>query len=133
MVILAGYTYENVRSSSSRATRSIPTVLATIPGQLGRHFMIKMFAHVDGFFPDMSSTATPAPRPRGLSWTTTWLKSSIPLLRRFLGGATLGAENQFLPIQISRETLPPGTTAVGQQIQGTSAAVAAFWRRPHPA
>jgi gluconate 2-dehydrogenase alpha chain len=25
----------------------------------------------------------------------------------FLGGATLGAENQFLPIQISRESLPP--------------------------
>ena len=25
----------------------------------------------------------------------------------FIGGATLGAENQFLPIQISRETLPP--------------------------
>ncbi|MDQ3225583.1 MAG: GMC family oxidoreductase, partial [Chloroflexota bacterium] len=32
----------------------------------------------------------------------------------FLGGSTLGAENQFLPIQISRETLPPDVPRWGQ-------------------
>ena len=32
----------------------------------------------------------------------------------FLGGSTLGAESQFLPIQISRETLPPDVPRWGQ-------------------
>jgi gluconate 2-dehydrogenase alpha chain len=32
----------------------------------------------------------------------------------FIGGATLGAEQQFLPIQISREALPPGVQRWGQ-------------------
>jgi gluconate 2-dehydrogenase alpha chain len=32
----------------------------------------------------------------------------------FLGGSTLGAENQFLPIQISREALPPDVPGWGK-------------------
>ena len=43
----------------------------------------------------------------------------------FVGGATPNVENQRLPIQISREALPPDVRALGQRLQGSPAAVAA--------
>ena len=76
--------------------------------------MTKMFAHVDGYVPGVIFNRTPG-RPHRVWCSTT---SSRPILIRlqhgFIGGATLGAEQQFLPIQISREALPPDVQRWGK-------------------
>jgi gluconate 2-dehydrogenase alpha chain len=70
-VILCAYTWENVRLLFLSADGRHSGGLGNATGQLGKHLMVKNFAHVDGRFPDTSSTATPAQPPRVSSSTTT--------------------------------------------------------------
>src|SRR5215216_4602895 len=51
-VILCGYTFENIRLLLLSGDIRHPDGLGNNQGQVGRHFMTKMFAHVDGFFPE---------------------------------------------------------------------------------
>jgi gluconate 2-dehydrogenase alpha chain len=106
-VILCSYTWENLRLMFLSADGKHPDGLGNSTGQLGKHLMIKMFAHVDGYFPDDVFNRHTGPAAQGVvvddylcadfdSWAA----------GEFLGGLTLGAENQFLPIQIARESLP---------------------------
>lgn len=106
-VILCSYTWENLRLLFLSADGKHPDGLGNGTGQLGKHLMCKMFAHVDGFFPNDVFNRHTGPAAQGVvlddylcadfdSWAA----------GQFLGGLTLGAENQFLPIQIARESLP---------------------------
>jgi gluconate 2-dehydrogenase alpha chain len=106
-VILAGYTYENVRLLFLSGDDKRPSGLGNASGQLGRHYMTKMFAHVDGFFPDTIFNRHTGPAAQGVVVDDYLADEFDSVGVGFLGGATLGAENQFLPIQISRESLPP--------------------------
>jgi gluconate 2-dehydrogenase alpha chain len=106
-VILAAYTFENVRLLFLSGDDRHPTGLGNATGQLGKHFMSKMFPHVDGFFPDVVFNRHAGPAAQAVV-IDDFLDASFDCgAHGFLGGSTLGAENQFLPIQISRETLPP--------------------------
>jgi gluconate 2-dehydrogenase alpha chain len=69
-VILCSYTFENVRLLLLSGDGRHPNGLGNNTGQVGKHFMTKMFAHVDGHFPDTVSTVTPPRPPRLTSWTT---------------------------------------------------------------
>ncbi|MDB5074694.1 MAG: glucose-methanol-choline oxidoreductase, partial [Chloroflexi bacterium] len=78
-------------------------------------YMTKMFPHVDGYFPDVVFNRHTGPAAQGVV-IDDFLSTDFDSLKEgFIGGATLGAENQFLPIQISREALPPGTPGWGAQ------------------
>jgi gluconate 2-dehydrogenase alpha chain len=106
-VILAAYTFENVRLLFLSGDDRHPRGLGNASGQLGKHFMSKMFPHVDGFFPDTVFNRHAGPAAQAVVLDD-FLDASFDCgVHGFLGGSTLGAENQFLPIQISRETLPP--------------------------
>jgi gluconate 2-dehydrogenase alpha chain len=105
-VILAGYTYENVRLLFLSGDDKHSEGLGNNSGQLGRHYMTKMFAHVDGFFPNMIFNRHTGPAAQGVVVDDYLADKFDSAAEGFLGGATLGAENQFLPIQISRESLP---------------------------
>jgi gluconate 2-dehydrogenase alpha chain len=106
-VILAAYTFENVRLLFLSGDNRHPDGLGNATGQLGKHFMSKMFPHVDGYFPDVVFNRHTGPAAQAVVLDD-YLDASFDCgAHGFLGGATLGAENQFLPIQISRETLPP--------------------------
>jgi len=66
-----------------------------------------MFAHVGGYFPDVVFNRHTGPAAQGVvlddfleDGFDTWAAGE------FLGGITLGAENQFLPLQIARESRP---------------------------
>ena len=132
-VILAAYTFENVRLLFLSGDDRHPDGLGNATGQLGKHFMSKMFPHVDGYFPDMVFNRHTGPAAQAVVLDD-FLDASFDCgAHGFLGGATLGAENQFLPIQISRETLPPGCPALGEGLQGSPARLAALERRPHAA
>jgi gluconate 2-dehydrogenase alpha chain len=113
-VILAAYTFENVRLLFLSGDERHPNGLGNATGQLGRHFMSKMFPHVDGEFPDIVFNRHTGPASQAVVLDD-FLDASFDCgAHGFLGGSTLGAENQFLPIQISRETLPPDVPSWGQ-------------------
>jgi gluconate 2-dehydrogenase alpha chain len=107
-VILSAYTWENIRLLFLSADDKHPAGLGNSSGQLGKHLMIKQFPHVDGYFPDVVFNRQVGPASQAIVLDDYVAEDFDAWGRgRFIGGATLGAENQFLPIQISRETLPP--------------------------
>ena len=112
-VILCSYTWENVRLMFLSGSDRHPDGLGNSTGQLGKHLMVKMFCHVDGHFPETIFNRHTGPAAQAIVLDDYVSKDFDSFSHGFIGGATLGAENQFLPIQISRETLPPGTPAWG--------------------
>ena len=105
-VILCSYTYENVRLMLLSADKHHPDGLGNNRGQVGRNFMTKMFAHVDGYFENTVFNRHTGPAAQGIVLDDYLAQSFDSVAHGFVGGGTLGAENQFLPIQISREALP---------------------------
>jgi gluconate 2-dehydrogenase alpha chain len=114
IVVLCSYLYENVRLLLLSGDRKHPNGLGNNAGQVGKHYMTKMFAHVDGFFPDMIFNRHTGPAAQGVVLDDFVSDDFDSVAQGFVGGATLGAENQFLPIQISREALPPNTQRWGK-------------------
>ncbi len=105
-VIVAAYTFESVRLLFLSGSDRHPDGVGNSTGQLGKHFMSKMFPHVDGYFPDTVFNRHTGPAAQAVVLDD-YLDASFDCgAHGFLGGSTLGAENQFLPIQISREALP---------------------------
>jgi gluconate 2-dehydrogenase alpha chain len=106
-VILCSYTWENLRLLFLSADAMHPDGLGNNSGQLGKHLMIKMFAHVGGYFPVQTFNRHMGPAAQGVVLDD-YLHEGFDSVAEggFIGGMTLGAENQFLPIQIARESLP---------------------------
>lgn len=113
-VVLCSYTFEIVRLLLLSGTSRHPSGLGNNTGQVGKHFMTKMFGHVDGLFPDMIFNRHTGPAAQGVIVDDYLADEFDSLSEGFIGGATLGAEQQFLPIQISREALPPDVPTWGQ-------------------
>ncbi|HJZ47805.1 MAG TPA: GMC family oxidoreductase [Roseiflexaceae bacterium] len=113
-VLLGSYLYENVRLLLLSGDGMHPNGLGNNTTQVGRNYMTKMFAHVDGFFPDTIFNRHTGPAAQGMVLDDFVSDEFDSLAHGFIGGATLGAENQFLPIQISREALPADVPLWGQ-------------------
>jgi gluconate 2-dehydrogenase alpha chain len=113
-VILAAYVFESVRLLFLSGSERHPDSVGNRTGQLGKHFMTKMFPHVDGHFPDTIFNRHTGPAAQAVVLDDFLDASFDCSAHGFLGGSTLGAENQFLPIQISRETLPPDVPRWGK-------------------
>jgi gluconate 2-dehydrogenase alpha chain len=113
-VILSAYTFESLRLLFLSGDSKHRGGLGNNRGQLGKHYMTKMFAHVDGFFPDVNFNRHTGPAAQGLVLDDFFSSSFDSFQHGFIGGATLGAEQQFLPIQISREALPNGVQRWGK-------------------
>ena len=112
-VILAGYTFENIRLMFLSGDSKHPNGLGNNSGQLGKHFMTKMFAHVDGYMPDEIWNRHTGPAAQGIILDDFLADGFDSIEHGFIGGATLGAEQQFLPLQISREALPDDVSSWG--------------------
>lgn len=113
-VILSSYTFENIRLLLLSGDRKHPNGLGNTSGQVGKHYMTKMFAHVNGYFPHTIFNRHTGPAAQGVVLDD-FLSAAFDSTRYgFLGGATLGAENQFLPLQISRECLPETVSRWGE-------------------
>ena len=114
-VMLCSYTFENVRLLLLSGDARHPNGLGNNAGQVGKHFMTKMFAHVDGYFPDrvFNRHAAPASQTEVLD---DFLADDYDSYGEggFVGGATLGVENGLMPIQISRQSLPPDILSWGK-------------------
>ena len=114
-VILCSYTFENVRLLLLSGDSKHPNGLGNNSGQVGKHFMTKMFAHVDGFFPDTVFNRHTGPAAQSIILDDFVADSFDSMQHGFIGGGTLSSENQFLPIQISRETLPADVPTWGKR------------------
>jgi gluconate 2-dehydrogenase alpha chain len=113
-VILCGYTFENVRLLLLSADQRHPGGLGNNAGQVGKHFMTKMWADVYGFFPQVVFNKHTGPAAQMWSLDDYIAEDFDSAARGFVGGATPNIENQQLPIQISREGLPPDIPSWGK-------------------
>ncbi|MGA8656549.1 MAG: GMC family oxidoreductase [Chthoniobacterales bacterium] len=114
IVILSAYTFENIRLLLLSGDKRHPNGLGNNCGRVGHYFMTKMFAHVDGFFPDLCFNRHTGPAAQGIVVDDFLSPNFDSLAYGFIGGATMGAEQQFLPIQISREALPRDVRSWGK-------------------
>ena len=113
-VILCGYTFENVRLLLLSGDQRHPGGLGNNVDQLGKHFMTKMWADVYGFFPDVVFNKHTGPAAQMWSLDDFIAADFDSAAHGFVGGATPNVENQQLPIQISREGLPPDVPSWGK-------------------
>jgi gluconate 2-dehydrogenase alpha chain len=114
-VILCSYTFENVRLLLLSGDGRHPNGLGNSSGQVGKHLMTKMWVDVHGYCPEIVFNAHTG--PSGQMWS---LDDFISVdfdsaAHGFVGGATPNVENQRLPIQISREALPPDVPRWGKR------------------
>jgi gluconate 2-dehydrogenase alpha chain len=114
-VILCGYTLENVRLLLLSGDGRHPDGLGNNTGQVGKHFMTKMWADVHGFFPDTIFNAHTGPAAQMWGLDDFVSADFDSAAHGFIGGATPNIENQRLPIQISREALPPDVRRWGKE------------------
>ncbi|HEX2181779.1 MAG TPA: GMC family oxidoreductase [Rubrobacteraceae bacterium] len=113
-VILCGYTFENVRLMLLSGDQKHQSGLGNDRGQLGKHFMTKMWADVYGYFPDTVFNKHTGPAAQMWSLDDFIAADFDSVSHGFVGGATPNVENQALPIQISREGLPPDVPSWGK-------------------
>jgi gluconate 2-dehydrogenase alpha chain len=114
-VILCGYTFENVRLLLLSGDERHPNGLGNNTGQVGKNFMTKMWADVYGFFPDVVFNKHTGPAAQMWSLDDFIAADFDSVSHGFVGGATPNIENQQLPIQISREGLPPDVRSWGRE------------------
>jgi gluconate 2-dehydrogenase alpha chain len=114
IVILSSFIFENVRLMLLSGDSRHPSGLGNNSGQLGKSYMTKQFAHVDGDFPTEYFNRHTGPNSQAIIVDDFVSKDFDSLPNGFVGGATIGVENQFLPIQISREPMPPGVRGWGK-------------------
>jgi gluconate 2-dehydrogenase alpha chain len=113
-VILYGYTFENVRLMFLSKDDRHPGGLGNGRGQLGRHFMTKMWADVFGFFPESVFNGHTGPAAQMWSLDDYIAEDFDAPSHGFVGGATPNVENQRLPLGVTREALPPDVPAWGK-------------------
>ena len=114
-VILCSYTFENVRLLLLSGDGRHPDGLGNGTGQVGRHWMTKMWSDVSGYVPDVVFNAHTGPAAQMWSLDDFVAEDFDSLAHGFIGGATPNVENQRLPIQISREPLPADVPRWGKR------------------
>jgi gluconate 2-dehydrogenase alpha chain len=113
-VILCSYTFENVRLLLLSGDARHPKGLGNNTGQVGKHLIVKMWADVSGFCPEIVFNAHTGPAAQMWSLDDFISTDFDSAAHGFVGGATPNIENQRLPIQISREALPSDVPRWGQ-------------------
>ncbi|MGC2398250.1 MAG: GMC family oxidoreductase [Acidobacteriaceae bacterium] len=113
-VILSSFTFENARLLLLSGDAKHPHGLGNDQRQVGKYYMTKQFAHVDGEFPERYFNRHTGPNSQAMICDD-FVSADFDSWRHgFVGGSTIGVENQFLPIQISREPTPEGVSAWGK-------------------
>src|SRR5215213_6661305 len=113
-VILCGYTFENVRLLLLSGGARHSAGPGNDAGQVGKHFMTKMWADVYGYFPEVVFNKHTGPAAQMWGVDDFIAADFDSAAHGFVGGATPNVENQQLPIQISREGLPPDVPGWGK-------------------
>jgi gluconate 2-dehydrogenase alpha chain len=114
-VILASYTFENIRLLLHSADETHPDGLGNDRGQVGKNFMTKMFSDVAGYFPETVFNRHTGPAAQGVILDD-YVSAEFDCVKHgFVGGSTMGVENQILPLQLSQASLPDDVPQWGQE------------------
>ncbi len=113
-VILCSYTFENVRMMLLSGDGRHPKGLGNNAGQVGRHFMTKMWADVYGYVPGTVFNGHTGPAAQMWSLDDFVAADFDAPSHGFVGGATPNVENQRLPLGVTREATPPDVPAWGR-------------------
>jgi gluconate 2-dehydrogenase alpha chain len=113
-VILSGFTFENARLLLLSGDSKHPNGLGNNQNQVGKYYMTKQFAHVDGEFPETYFNRHTGPNSQAMICDDFVSEKFDSLPHGFIGGSTIGVENQFLPLQISKEPMPDGVRGWGK-------------------
>jgi len=132
-VVVAAYTFETVRLLFlSRDARHLDG-LGNNRGQLGQHFMPKMFVNTYGRFPGHRFNRHTGPAAQAMA-VDDYLAGDLDAARLgFIGGGTMSVAQQALPLQISREARPGHVPAWGHGYREHVLAwqeMAGIWMQP---
>ncbi len=114
-VILSGYTFENVRLLLLSGDDRHPDGLGNNTGQVGKHFMVKMFSDQWGSFPDVFFNHHTGMTVQAVVMDDFLAENLDYEAQGFVGGATLSVESTGLPIYFSGISLPPEVRRWGKE------------------
>lgn len=112
-VILCSYTFENLRLMWLSGDEKRPDGLGNSSGQLGRHFMTKMWADVFGYFPDTVFNGHTGPAAQMWSLDDFVAADFEGPSHGFVGGDAQRGE-PAAAAGVTREALPPDVPAWGK-------------------
>ena len=114
-VVLAGYTFENVRLLLLSRSRHYPQGVGNGSGQVGRYFMARQQPFVWGVFEGHRLNRFTGPGGQGHAIDDFNADNFDHTGLGFIRGAKLWVNNGFLPIANSSRVLPPGTPRWGRR------------------
>jgi len=123
IVVLAAYTWENVRLLLLSTSRCFPDGLSNNHGQVGKYFMTRQFPEVAGLFPDFPMDKFMGPVAQAVAIDDFNGDNFDHTGLGFLRGGTIGTENQIQPILASSQ-LPPDVPAWGRRYRDF---ITAYW------
>lgn len=97
-VVLAAYTYENIRLLLMTRTARFPDGVGNQRGQLGQHFLTHNYLEVAGVFPDTAMNRFAGPTPQAVAIDDYNADNFDHAGLGFILGGTIGLENQLQPI-----------------------------------
>ncbi|MDQ4128654.1 MAG: GMC family oxidoreductase, partial [Actinomycetota bacterium] len=114
-VILSSYTFENVRLLLLSADDKHPDGLGNNTGQVGKHFMTKMFSDQHGFFPEVFFNRHAGHASQAMVLDDFEAEALDYEALGFVGGASIGLQNEVLPISIGDIPVPPDVPRWGKK------------------
>ncbi|MBA3516535.1 MAG: GMC family oxidoreductase [Rhizobiales bacterium] len=114
IVILAAYTFENVRLLLLSNSERFPAGLANGHGQVGKYFTPKQLPRVLGILPGRTVNRFTGPSAQGMLIDDFLSDNFDHTGLGFIRGASLGVIQQTQPILAAKDTLPPDVPAWGR-------------------
>ena len=114
IVVLAAYTFENVRLLLLSKSDRFPNGLANGHGQVGRYFAPKQLPRVLGILPNRTVNRFTGPSAQGMLIDDFLSDNFDHTGLGFIGGASLGVIQQSQPISVAKDTLPPDVPSWGR-------------------
>jgi gluconate 2-dehydrogenase alpha chain len=114
IVVLAAYTFENVRLLLLSSSDRFPKGLANRHGQVGKYFAPKQLPRVLGILPGRTVNRFTGPSAQGMLIDDFLSDNFDHAGLGFIGGASLGVIQQSQPISVAKDTLPPDVPSWGR-------------------
>jgi gluconate 2-dehydrogenase alpha chain len=114
IVVLAAYTFENVRLLLLSADDKSPAGLANRHGQVGRYFTPKQLPRTLGILPGQTVNRFTGPSAQGMLIDDFLSDNFDHTGLGFIRGASLGVIQQSQPISMAKDTLPPDVPSWGR-------------------
>ena len=114
IVVLAAYTFENVRLLLLSQTDKSPKGLANRHGQVGKYFTPKQLPRTLGILPGRTVNRFTGPSAQGMLIDDFLSDNFDHTGLGFIRGASLGVIQQTQPILMAKDTLPPDVPSWGR-------------------